>query len=131
MTTSQPAGWTATELAQAVVRGQLELQSQIDALRQDLAKLRGTLEVQTNELALSQRRQREMAAGFAGELATFLVPLAQDVRISVDGGADYWLGRIHGTADARLLTDRRGVVEIPGLYLAQRTGAEPPPDASR
>ncbi|HCE7951374.1 TPA: EAL domain-containing protein, partial [Pseudomonas aeruginosa] len=36
MTTSQPAGWTATELAQAVVRGQLELHYQpIVDLRSD------------------------------------------------------------------------------------------------
>jgi len=36
MTTSHPAGWTATELAQAVVRGQLELHYQpIVDLRSD------------------------------------------------------------------------------------------------
>ncbi|HWS75066.1 MAG TPA: tol-pal system protein YbgF [Quisquiliibacterium sp.] len=41
-------------------RGQLELQTQIEALRQEVARLRGQLEVQANELAQAQRAQRDL-----------------------------------------------------------------------
>ncbi len=47
---------------EAIARGQLEIQGQLDALRQELAALRGRVEVQTNELTQTQRQQRE---GFA------------------------------------------------------------------
>ncbi|MCL4773376.1 MAG: tol-pal system protein YbgF [Burkholderiaceae bacterium] len=43
-------------------RGQLELQSQLDALRQEIARLRGQLEVQTHELATLQRQMRDQLA---------------------------------------------------------------------
>ncbi len=65
-----------------IARGQLELQSQIDAMRQDLARLRGTLEVQTNELALTQRRQREMAAEIDARIKPF-----EPVQVQIDGKA--------------------------------------------
>ena len=54
-----------------MARGQLELQSQIDALRQEIAKLRGTIEVQTNELALTQRRQRELVTEIDARIKPF------------------------------------------------------------
>lgn len=62
-----------------MARGQLELQSQIDAMRQELAGLRGTLEVQTNELATTQRRQRELVT----EIDARIKPL-EPVQVQVD-----------------------------------------------
>ena len=58
------------------------------------------------------------------EINSFAVAIAQDVRISFSGSEDYWLGRIHGTSQSRLLDDRRGVIDIPSLFLAQRTSDE-------
>jgi len=55
------------------------------------------------------------------EINSFAVAIAQDVRISFSGSEDYWLGRIHGTSQSRLLDDRRGVIDIPSLFMAQRT----------
>ena len=42
--------------------GQLDLTNQIAQLQQELARLRGQLEVQTNELAQTQRSQRDLFA---------------------------------------------------------------------
>lgn len=61
-------------------RGQLELQNQIDATRQDLATLRGALEVQGNDIAQTQRRQRDLAAEVDTRLKRF-----EPVPVTIDG----------------------------------------------
>jgi len=61
-------------------RGQIELQNQIEALRQDVAKLRGQLETQTNELSETQRRQREVFANVDTRLKAF-----EPVQVQIDG----------------------------------------------
>ncbi len=61
-------------------RGQLELQNQIQAMRQEIATLRGQLEVQTNELAKTQRSQRDLVADVDGRLKRF-----EPVAVSIDG----------------------------------------------
>jgi tol-pal system protein YbgF len=61
-------------------RGQLDLQNQIQAMRQEIATLRGQLEVQTNELAKTQRSQRELAGDIDGRLKRF-----EPVAVSLDG----------------------------------------------
>ena len=53
------------------MRGLLELQTQIELLRQEVAKLRGQLEVQTNELANTQRQERDMFANLDARLKKF------------------------------------------------------------
>ncbi len=75
-----------TQLAQRLdrleqtARGQLELQSQIEALRDELAKLRGQFEVQNNELTQMQRRQREVLADLDNRLKPF-----EPTQIELDG----------------------------------------------
>lgn len=61
-------------------RGQLDLQNQIQAMRQEIATLRGQLEVQTNELAKTQRSQRELAGDVDGRLKRF-----EPVAVNLDG----------------------------------------------
>ncbi len=64
----------------ATARGQLELQAQLDALRQELATLRGRVEVQTNELTQTQRQQRETFAAIDERLQRF-----EPKQVSIDG----------------------------------------------
>jgi tol-pal system protein YbgF len=45
---------------QAFQRGQLEVAGQFDALRQDIAKLRGTIEQVANDVATLQKRNRDL-----------------------------------------------------------------------
>jgi tol-pal system protein YbgF len=45
---------------QAIQRGQVEAGGQFDALRQDLAKLRGLIEQVTNDVATLQKRNRDL-----------------------------------------------------------------------
>ena len=61
-------------------RGQLELNNQIEQLRSETAKLRGQLEVQANELADLQRKQRDQMAQVSDKLKQF-----EPVPVSVDG----------------------------------------------
>ncbi len=56
------------ERVETGLRGQLELQNQIEALRREIAELRGRLEVQTNELARTQLQQREQASTLESKL---------------------------------------------------------------
>ena len=63
-----------------VTRGQLELSNQIEQLRSETAKLRGQLEVQANELADLQRKQRDQMAQVSDKLKQF-----DPVPVSVDG----------------------------------------------
>lgn len=61
-------------------RGQLELHSQIEALRQEIARLRGQLEVQANDVAQMQRQQREQIAALDARLKPF-----EPVQVELDG----------------------------------------------
>lgn len=61
-------------------RGQLELQNQLQALREELARVRGQLEVQTNELAQTQRRQRDLGDALDSRLKS-----VEPVQVTVDG----------------------------------------------
>src|SRR5690606_34860680 len=45
-----------------VSQGQLALQNQIDAMRQEIASLRGQVEVQANALSKTQKQQRDLAS---------------------------------------------------------------------
>ncbi|MBW6494997.1 MAG: tol-pal system protein YbgF [Burkholderiaceae bacterium] len=65
---------------EATARGQLELQAQLDALRQELATLRGRVEVQTNELTQTQRQQRETFAAIDERLQRF-----EPKQVTIDG----------------------------------------------
>jgi len=47
-------------LVQAIQRGQLEAGGQFDQMHQDLAKLRGLIEQVTNDLALLQKRDKDL-----------------------------------------------------------------------
>lgn len=60
--------------------GQLELANQIDALRQDLAKLRGQVEQVTNDVATLQKRERDLY----GDLDARLKKLEPQA-VTVDG----------------------------------------------
>lgn len=61
-------------------RGQLELQNQLQVMRQEIATLRGALEVQTHELAKFQRSQRDLATELDGRIKRF-----EPVAVSLDG----------------------------------------------
>jgi len=61
-------------------QGQLELNNQIQSLRQDLASLRGQIEVQTNELTQTQRRQRDLATDLDSRIKRF-----EPVAVTIDG----------------------------------------------
>ena len=63
-----------------VSRGQIELQNQIELLKQEIARLRGQLETQTNELAQTQRRQRDLAAEVDARIKPF-----EPVSVQIDG----------------------------------------------
>jgi tol-pal system protein YbgF len=68
------------ERVELTTRGQLENQNQIQQLREDLARLRGQLEVLTNELAQTQRRQRDVAAEIDERIKRF-----EPVAVTIDG----------------------------------------------
>lgn len=68
------------ERLEQLSRGQLELQTQIDTLREELAKLRGQLEVQGNELAQTQRRLSETRADLGARLERF-----EPQQVQIDG----------------------------------------------
>jgi tol-pal system protein YbgF len=62
------------------MRGQIDSQNQMENLRQELAKLRGAIEVQTNELANTQRRQRDQYADIDARVKKF-----EPTQVQVDG----------------------------------------------
>ncbi|HMS79286.1 MAG TPA: tol-pal system protein YbgF [Burkholderiaceae bacterium] len=68
------------ERLEQTTRGQFDLQNQIQAMRQEIAGLRGQLEVQTNELSKTQRSQRDLAADLDGRIKRF-----EPVAVNVDG----------------------------------------------
>jgi tol-pal system protein YbgF len=55
--------------AEATIRGQLELQLRVDQLVQEIARLRGTLEEQANELSTTQRRQIDLQSTLEARLS--------------------------------------------------------------
>src|SRR5690606_25710490 len=61
-------------------RGQLELQSQLESMRQEVARLRGQLEVQTNELVTLQRQMRDQMATVDTRIKRF-----EPVNTQIDG----------------------------------------------
>ncbi len=71
---------TRMERLEASARGQIELQAQLEGLRLEIATLRGRLEVQTNELAQTQRQQREVFSTVDGRLRRF-----EPVQVTIDG----------------------------------------------
>lgn len=70
------------ERIEQTARGQLELQSQIDALRQEVSSLRGQLEVTTNELAQMQRAQRDLFTDLDSRLKQL-----EPEQVQIDGKA--------------------------------------------
>ena len=67
-------------------RGSLDQQNQMEGLRQEIARLRGQLEEQANEIALLKRTQGEFGATVEGRLKQFApVPMTIDGRtVEVD-----------------------------------------------
>lgn len=65
---------------EAASRGQLAIRNELDAMRQELARLRGALEEQTNELANTQKMLRDQNAEFSERLR----PL-EPVAVQIDG----------------------------------------------
>src|SRR5690606_27252192 len=63
-----------------VSHGQLQLQSQIDAMRQEIASLRGQIEVQANTIAKTQKQQRELANSIDSRLKRF-----EPIEVTIDG----------------------------------------------
>ena len=62
------------------LKAQLDLNNQIETLKQEVAKLRGQLEVQTNELAQTQRKQRDAYADLDGRIKKY-----EPSQVQVDG----------------------------------------------
>ena len=69
-------------LEQAMPRGQLDLQNQVQSLRQEIAQLRGQLELQANDLQGVQRRQKEFVSEVDGRIKRF-----EPVTVTIDGKA--------------------------------------------
>jgi tol-pal system protein YbgF len=61
-------------------RSALELSNQLQLLREEIAKLRGALEVQSNELANQQRRNKDLYGDLDARLKTL-----EPRKVSVDG----------------------------------------------
>ena len=70
------------ERVDQTARGQLELQSQLEALRQEVARLRGQLEVQSHELATTQRQLGDQLATVDTRIRKF-----EPVDAEIDGRA--------------------------------------------
>lgn len=68
------------ERLEATARGQLALQTQIQTLQQEIAKLRGVLEEQTNELSNTQRALRDKGDEFETRMRRF-----EPVAVEIDG----------------------------------------------
>lgn len=68
------------ERLESSARGQLSIQSQIEAMREEIAKLRGALEEQTNELTTTQRQLRDQKSDFDVRLRSF-----EPVAVEIDG----------------------------------------------
>lgn len=66
--------------AEPAVRAQLDAQNQLEALRQEIARLRGQLEVQGNDLANAQRRERDLYGDLDARIKKF-----EPQAVQVDG----------------------------------------------
>ncbi len=66
------------ERADQAARGQLELQSQLESLRQEVARLRGQVEVQAHELATAQRQLGDQLATVDTRIKKF-EPVAAEI----------------------------------------------------
>lgn len=66
------------ERAEATIRGQFEVQQRLDQLSQEIARLRGTLEEQANELSTTQRRQIDQQTAIDERLRR-LEPITVDI----------------------------------------------------
>ncbi len=86
-----------------MARGQLELQSQIDALRQDLAKLRGNARGADQRARAVQRRQREMASEIDARIKPF-----EPVQVQIDEKASNVQPDERRTFDGSLALFRAG-----------------------
>lgn len=60
-------------------RGNLDQQNQLEALRQEVARLRGQLEVQLNEMSQTRRQQKELSAALDTRLKQF-----EPVQVTID-----------------------------------------------
>lgn len=86
-----------------IQRNQLDLVSQIDALRQEIAKLRGQNELLTNEVATLQKRSRDTYVELDGRLKAL-----EPKPVTLDGKA-VTVGRDEqGAYDAALVLFRAG-----------------------
>lgn len=72
---------------EAAARGQIELQNQIEALRAELARLRGQLEVVTNDLEQAQKRQRDFYVDLDTRLRKLETPVIADAAQSAPAAA--------------------------------------------
>src|SRR5690606_34594686 len=63
-----------------VSHGQLQLQNQIDAMRQEIASLRGQIEVQANNIAKTQKQQRDLASSVDSRFKRF-----EPIEVTIDG----------------------------------------------
>jgi len=82
-TTDQRLAKIEAQLADLVSRlsnAQLDNQSQADQLRQEISKLRGQIEVQAHELAVTQRQLREQLATVDNRIRRF-----EPVEVEIDG----------------------------------------------
>ena len=71
----------ATEENASLRRSLLDLQSQIEALRSEAARLRGTDEQITRDLADVQKRQRDITQGVDERRVADLVPAVRDLEV--------------------------------------------------
>lgn len=72
----------ATERVDAAIRAQLELASMIESLKQELARLRGQIELLTNEVSNTQKRQRDFYTDIDARLRKI-----EPQQVTVDGNA--------------------------------------------
>lgn len=71
---------TRLDRIEAAIRGQLQLQLRVDQLAQEIARLRGQLEEQANELANTQRKQIELQSSFDSRVRRL-----EPVPVEIDG----------------------------------------------
>lgn len=69
-----------TDLASRLSNAQLDNQAQAEQLRQEISKLRGQVEVQAHELAITQRQLREQLATVDNRIRRF-----EPVDVEIDG----------------------------------------------
>jgi len=73
---------------ETVSRGQIELANQIEALKAEVAKLRGQLEVLTHEIESAQKRQRDFYVDLDNRLRKLEQPAVPEAKSAVDPAAE-------------------------------------------